>query len=59
MTHDISCGKRTVPTGQFPLGHFPYHARLGLELGVRSVGLGLGLVGLVLGLELGLCLLFG
>ena len=25
-----------------PLGHSPYHARLGLQFGVRFVGLGLG-----------------
>ena len=34
------CGKNgQVPPKQFPLGHSPYPARLGLELGIELVGL--------------------
>ena len=53
-------GKRTVPLDNFLLGHSPYRARVGLELGVGLVEFGLGLVGLlVVGLGLGLGLWFG
>ena len=37
---------------QFPPRTSPYPARLGLELGVGLVGLGLGLAEIVLGLDL-------
>jgi len=50
--------KTDSPPGQFPLGDFPYPPRLGFELRVGLVELGLGLL-LALGLELGLGLWFG